>query len=81
MTRYYDLVLGSIPVALFGIPGTFHLAGFGLTKALFLGSLITVGIIGHALFVNGPTARSSPPTSTSDDPTDTVETAAQTASD
>ena len=48
MTSYYDVVLGLIPLSL-----------AGLTAALIAGGLsstVAVGVIGHAMFVNGPDA-------------------------
>ncbi|MFB6133448.1 MAG: hypothetical protein ABEJ55_00475 [Halanaeroarchaeum sp.] len=54
MTDYYDLVLGLIPFALLGIGGGLHFAGLALTTALTIGGLSAVGLVGHALFVNGP---------------------------
>ncbi|MFB6070749.1 MAG: hypothetical protein ABEJ76_06970 [Halanaeroarchaeum sp.] len=54
MTEYYDLVLGLIPLALLGLGGGLHVAGLALTTALTIGGLFAVGLVGHALFVNGP---------------------------
>lgn len=54
MTGYYDLVLGVIPVALFGIPTLLSTLGLSLTTALPVGSVAAIGVIGHAMFVNGP---------------------------
>ena len=54
MTRYYDLVLGLIPLALLGTTGVLHAAGFGLTSAVPVGGLLAVLLVGHALFVNAP---------------------------
>jgi hypothetical protein len=54
MTGYYDLVLGLIPLALAGITGFLAVLGFALTTAIPLASLVCVGLIGHAMFVNGP---------------------------
>ena len=54
MTGYYDVVLGLIPLALLGIAGTLTVAGFELTTAVPLAAVVAVGLIGHALFVNGP---------------------------
>lgn len=51
---YYDLVLGSIPVALFGVTGALTLFGVGVTSAVSLGSLAATGLIGHAMFVRAP---------------------------
>lgn len=54
MTEYYDAVLGLIPVALVGIAGALTIAGVEPTTAVPLGALVSVGLIGHAMFVNGP---------------------------
>ena len=54
MERYYDLVLGLIPLALLGISGLLVLAGYGLTTAVPTGASVSVVLIGHAMFVNGP---------------------------
>lgn len=54
MPSYYDLILGLIPVALFGLAGTLTIAGVQLTVAVPAAALVAVGLISHALFVNGP---------------------------
>jgi hypothetical protein len=54
MTSYYDVILGLIPLTLFGIGGTLTLLGVQLTVAVPAAALVSVGLIGHALFVNGP---------------------------
>ena len=54
MTGYYDIVLGLIPLAMAGITGGLVLAGFALTTAIPLASVVAVGLIGHAMFVNAP---------------------------
>ncbi len=54
MTGYYDVVLGLIPVTLAGITGALYVAGFALTTAIPLASLVAVGLIGHAMFVRAP---------------------------
>lgn len=54
MTGYYDYVLGLIPLALFGLTGTLHVAGLGVTQAVPIAAGVAAGIVGHALFVNGP---------------------------
>ncbi|SEQ05402.1 hypothetical protein [Natrinema salaciae] len=54
MTGYYDIVLGLIPVALFGITAALTVVGISLTAAVPFGSLVAMGIIGHAMFVNTP---------------------------
>lgn len=52
--RYYDIVLGLIPVVLAGITATLLLAGLELTVAVPAGSLAAIGLIGHAMFVRTP---------------------------
>jgi hypothetical protein len=62
MTGYYDLVLGAIPVSLIGVSGALSVAGLALTVAVPLAAVVSVGLIGHAMFVNGPVdARVDPP--------------------
>jgi L-alanine-DL-glutamate epimerase-like enolase superfamily enzyme len=65
MTGYYDLVLGLIPLALGGITALLSVFGLALTTAIPVASVVAVGLIGHAMFVNGPV--DSTPTSTTDD--------------
>lgn len=66
MPSYYDLILGLIPLVLFGLGGTLTVVGLPLTVAVPAAALVAVGLIGHALFVNGPVDRTpaSPTTST-----------------
>lgn len=68
MTGYYDLVLGLIPLALAGITGVLSFAGFSLTTAIPLASVVAVGLIGHAMFirtpVDAPPSRKEPPQAT-----------------
>lgn len=54
MTSYYDLILGLIPLTLFGIAGTLTLLGLQLTLAVPVAATVSVALIGHALFVNEP---------------------------
>ena len=54
MTRYYDYVLGLIPVVLLGLTAILFLAGVQLTMAVPVGAGASVLVIGHALFVNVP---------------------------
>ncbi|MFB6153066.1 MAG: hypothetical protein ABEJ27_02330 [Halodesulfurarchaeum sp.] len=56
MTEYYDLVLGLIPAVLLGLGGGLQFAGLAQTTAITVGSLVAIGLVGHALFVNGPVA-------------------------
>jgi hypothetical protein len=54
MTGYYDVILGLIPLAMGGVTAALLYAGLGLTTALPLASLVAMGLIGHAMFVNAP---------------------------
>ena len=63
MTGYYDIVLGLIPLALAGIAGALTVAGFSLTTAVPLASIVAVALIGHAMFVRAPVDAASPPSS------------------
>jgi len=54
MTGYYDIILGLIPLAMAGITGALYFAGFALTTAIPLASVVAVGLIGHAMFVRAP---------------------------
>jgi hypothetical protein len=60
MTSYYDIVLGLIPLALLGIAGALVAIGVQLLVAVPAAALVSVGLIGHALFVNGPTETGAP---------------------
>lgn len=63
MTGYYDLVLGLIPLALVGITGVLTVAGLSITVAVPAAATVSVGLIGHAMFVRSP-VDSTPTTST-----------------
>jgi hypothetical protein len=65
MTGYYDLILVLIPAALLGVGGTLLLAGIPQPVAVSLAGTAAVGMIGHAIFVNGPVA--STPSALRDD--------------
>lgn len=54
MTGYYDAVLVTIPVALFGLSGVFVALGLSLPAAASIGGLVAAGLTSHALFVNTP---------------------------
>jgi len=54
MVGYYDLVLGVIPLALFGITGGLYLSGIALTSAVPAGAGVAAAVIGHAMFVRRP---------------------------
>lgn len=63
MTGYYDLVLGLIPLAFGAIAGPLVALGFAVTTAIMAASVVAVGLIGHAMFVNGPVDDSTRATS------------------
>ena len=54
MTRYYDIVLGLIPVALVGISVALVFVGLPTVTAVPVGATVASILIGHAMFVNGP---------------------------
>lgn len=54
MAEYYDLILGLIPLALFGISGTLTLGGLSSTFSVTAAGIVAVLLVGHALFVRGP---------------------------
>jgi len=54
MTNYYDLVLGAIPLALGGVAALLTVLGIPLTTSVGLAGGLSVGVIGHAMFVNAP---------------------------
>ena len=54
MPEYYDYVLGLIPLTLFGLTGGLLQTGLALTQALPIAAAVTIGIIGHGLFVRPP---------------------------
>ncbi|MFB6073662.1 MAG: hypothetical protein ABEJ89_01470 [Haloarculaceae archaeon] len=60
MAHYYDFVLGLIPLALAGITAALVVAGVSLTMAVPMASVVSVGLIGHAMFVRTPTDAPSP---------------------
>jgi hypothetical protein len=64
MAGYYDLVLGLIPLSLAGISGALLSIGFTLTTAIPLAAIVSVGLIGHAMFIRGPVGPSPPPRET-----------------
>lgn len=73
MTSYYDLILGLIPLVMTGVSAAFLAVGAGLAMAVSLSSVAALGLIGHAMFVHGPTDDGGP--------TDDAGQAATTASD
>ncbi|WP_290819201.1 hypothetical protein [Halovivax sp.] len=54
MARYYDLVLGLIPVSLVGVAAALVVVGLPTTTAVPVGALVASLLIGHAMFVNAP---------------------------
>jgi len=54
MVDYYDAVLGLIPVSFLGLGGLLSGAGFPVTTAAPIASLIAAVLVFHALFVRGP---------------------------
>ena len=54
MTRYYDFILGLIPLALVSVTAVLNVSGIALSTAVPLGAGVAVLLVGHALFVNGP---------------------------
>lgn len=59
MTGYYDYILALIPMALLGIGGALLVAGVPQTLAVSLAGTTAVGMIGHAIFVNGPVSNAA----------------------
>lgn len=59
MTGYYDVVLGLIPLTLAGISFALVMAGMALTVAVPLAGLVSIGLIGHAMFVRTPSTTRS----------------------
>lgn len=54
MTGYYDIVLGLIPLSLAGVTALLLVAGMSLSVSIPLASVVTLGLMGHAMFVNAP---------------------------
>lgn len=59
MVDYYDIILGTIPVALLGIPTTLYATGVNHITAITTGGVIAASIMAHALFINTPTTTRS----------------------
>jgi hypothetical protein len=62
MMDYYDLVLGLIPLTAAGTAVTLAGVGVGFPVAVSVGALLSVGLIGHAMFVRAPTGTAPPDT-------------------
>ena len=56
MPGYYDVVLGLIPLSLAGLTAALVAGGLPSAVAVPLASTVSAGVIGHAMFVNGPDA-------------------------
>lgn len=56
MAEYYDYVLGIIPASMVAVTALLLVAGLGVTTAVPLGAGTSAVVVGHALFVNGPTS-------------------------
>ncbi len=52
--NYYDLVLGLIPFVLVTVTGVLLIGGLALPMAVPIAASVSAGLVGHALFVNGP---------------------------
>ena len=76
MTGYYDIVLGLIPLSLAGLTGVLFVAGLSLVVAIGLASVVTVGLMLHAMFVNAPVPSSG--STTGQGPGAAAEAGAQT---
>jgi hypothetical protein len=56
MTGYYDIVLGLIPLSLAGLTALLLAAGMSLSVSVPIASIASLGLMGHAMFVNAPVA-------------------------
>lgn len=54
MPRYYDIVLGLIPLLIIGVAVTLTVAGFNPLFAAATGGAVSASVVGHALFFNPP---------------------------
>jgi len=59
MAGYYDYVLAAIPVALLGVGGVLFSVGVSTVVAVVVASSVSLGIIGHAMFVRSPVVAST----------------------
>lgn len=57
MVEYYDYVLGLVPLALVGLTALLHVIGVATLVAIPVGATVASLVVGHALFINGPTDR------------------------
>lgn len=58
MAGYYDVVLWLIPLTLAGITGVLSLTGMALSVAIPIAGVVSIALIGHAMFVRTPAAPS-----------------------
>ena len=63
MIGYYDLVLGLVPLTLFGVSGGLYGLGIDLAIAVPLAAAMAAAVIGHGLFVNAPVEKRPVPES------------------
>lgn len=57
MFDYYDGILGLIPALLVGVTVIFQVWGYPSVVGASLGASLAAGIMGHAMFVNGPSGQ------------------------
>jgi hypothetical protein len=60
MMDYYDFVLGLLPVTVGGVAGLLTTAGVELSLAVAVGSLVSLPLLAHALFVRAPVGTPEP---------------------
>lgn len=56
MTDYYDIVLGLIPLTVAGVAGLLFVFGVDPSLSVATGSVLSVPLLAHALFVRAPVA-------------------------
>ncbi|GGM73637.1 hypothetical protein J2752_002521 [Halarchaeum rubridurum] len=64
MTSYYDHILGLIPLAFVAVAAIFTLTGYSTAVAIPAAGGVGVALVGHALFVRGPTDEPAVPAAT-----------------
>ena len=62
--EYYDMVLGLIPVVFGGVTGGLLVVGFGPIVAIPFGGFGAIALMGHGMFIHGPTDASTQSTPT-----------------
>lgn len=58
--NYYDIVLTLVPTIMVGLTGALVVAGVSVEAALFAASILSAGVIGHAMFVRTPVPSEEP---------------------